>query len=137
MLGNKNADGTEIEAEKVVFGYFPQIAATIKSVNASGNEIVVTDLATKKPVTIRVIPDSIMKKLPEVAAQALARRYGAARGGAGGDASAGGKCRWWRARRGTRSLSTGSRRSWRSRPRPRRRSQPNVRTCSRDLRSRI
>jgi hypothetical protein len=81
VLGNKNADGTEIEAEKVVFGYFPQIAATIKSVNAAGNEIVVTDLATKKPVTIRVAPDSIMKKLPDVAAQALARRYGAARGG--------------------------------------------------------
>jgi hypothetical protein len=90
VLGNKSADGTEIEAEKVVFGYFPQIAATIKSVNAAGNEIVVTDLATKKPVTIRVIPDSIMKKLPDVAAQALARRYGAARGGAGGDAAAGG-----------------------------------------------
>jgi len=83
VLGNKNADGTQIDAEKVVFGYFPQIAATIKSVNAAGNEIVVTDLATKKPVTIRVIPDSIMKKLPDVAAQALARRYGAARGGSG------------------------------------------------------
>jgi hypothetical protein len=88
VLGNKNAEGTEIEAEKVVFGYFPQIAATIKSVNAAGNELVVTDLATKKPITIRIIPDSIMKKLPDVAAQALARRYGAARGG---DASAGGR----------------------------------------------
>jgi hypothetical protein len=83
VLGNKNADGTEIEAEKVVFGFFPQIAATIKSVNAAGNEIVVTDLATKKPITIRVVPDSIMKKLPDVAAQALARRYGAGRGAAG------------------------------------------------------
>jgi hypothetical protein len=90
VLGNKNPEGTEIVAEKVVFGYFPQIAATIKSVNAAGNEIVVTDLATKKPVTIRVIPDSIMKKLPDVAAQALARRYGAARGGSG-DTPAGGR----------------------------------------------
>jgi len=89
VLGNKNADGTEIDAEKVVFGYFPQIAATIKSVNAAGNEIVVTDLATKKPVTIRVVPDSVMKKLPDVAAQALARRYGAARGG--GDAGGAGR----------------------------------------------
>jgi hypothetical protein len=95
VLGNKNADGTEIEAEKVVFGFFPQIAATIKSVNAAGNEIVVTDLATKKPITIRVVPDSIMKKLPDVAAQALARRYGAGRGaaGAGGGAAGRGACR--------------------------------------------
>jgi hypothetical protein len=90
VLGNKNAEGTEIAAEKVVFGFFPQIAATIKSVNAAGNEMVVTDLATKKPVTIRVIPDSIMKKLPDIAAQALARRYGAGRGG-GGDAAGGGR----------------------------------------------
>jgi hypothetical protein len=89
VLGNKNAEGAEIEAEKVVFGYFPQIAATIKSVNAAGNEIVVTDLATKKPLTIRVVPDSIMKKLPDVAAQALARRYGAARGGNGDGAGRG------------------------------------------------
>ncbi len=80
VLGDKNADGTEITAERVVFGNFPQLAATVKSVNAASNEMVVTDLATKKQVTIRVIPDSTMKKLPDVAAQMLAQRYGAARG---------------------------------------------------------
>ena len=80
VLGDKNADGTEIAAEKVLFGNFPQLAATIKSLNPASNEMVVTDLATKKQVTIRVIPDSTMKKLPDVAAQMLARRYGAARG---------------------------------------------------------
>ena len=81
VLGNKNADGSEIAAEKVVFGSFPQIAATIKSINAAGNEMVVMDLATKKPLTIRLNSDSNMKKLPDMAAQMLARRYGAARGG--------------------------------------------------------
>lgn len=85
VLGNKNPDGTEISAEQVVFGNFPQLAATIKSINPATNEMVVTDLANKKPVTIRIIPGSTMKKLPDVAAQMLARRYGAARGGAGGD----------------------------------------------------
>ena len=84
VLGNKSPEGTEIVAEKVVFGFFPQIAATIKSINAAGNEVVVTDLATKKPVTIRFVGDSILRKLPDMAAQALARRYGAARGGADG-----------------------------------------------------
>lgn len=81
VLGDKNADGTEITAEKVVFGTFPQIAATVKSINAASNEMVVTDLSNKKPITIRVASDSAMKKLPDMAAQALARRYGAARGG--------------------------------------------------------
>ena len=87
VLGNKNPDGTEISAEKVIFGSFPQLAATVKSINPGANEMVVQDLATKKQVTIRVIPDSTMKKLPDMVAQMLARRYGAARGGGeGGDA---------------------------------------------------
>lgn len=81
ILGNKSPDGTSITAEKVVFGNFPQLAATIKSINPATGEMVVTDLANKKPVTIRVVADSNMKKLPDVAAQMLARRYGAARGG--------------------------------------------------------
>jgi len=89
ILGNKNPDGTEIAAEKVVFGNFPQLAATVKSINPAANEMVVTDLATKKPITIRVSSDSTMKKLPDMLAQMLARRYGAARGGApGGDTGA-------------------------------------------------
>ncbi len=90
VLGNKTPDGSQIEAERIVFGYFPQIAATVKSVNPAANEMVVTDLATKKPVTIRINPDSVMKKLPDPAAQALARVYGAARGGGGGDMGRGG-----------------------------------------------
>lgn len=89
VLGNKNPDGTEIGAEQVVFGNFPQLAATVKSVNAASNEMVVTDLATKKPITIRIARDSTMKKLPDMVAQMLARRYGAARGGADGGRGAG------------------------------------------------
>jgi hypothetical protein len=83
VLGNKNSDATEIEAEQIVAGSFPQIAATIKSINAATHELLVTDLATKKPVTIRISADSTLKKLPDMAAQGLARQYGAARGGAG------------------------------------------------------
>jgi hypothetical protein len=90
VLGNKNPDGTEIDAEKVAFGNFPQLAATVKSINAAEGQMVVTDLATKKQITIRVVPDSTMKKLPDMAAQMLARRYGAARGGQGGDENGGG-----------------------------------------------
>jgi hypothetical protein len=91
VLGDKNADGTEIAGEKVIFGTFPQLAATIKSVNAAANEMVVTDLATKKPITIRIASDSAMKKLPDMAAQMLARMYGAARGGAAGADGGGGR----------------------------------------------
>jgi len=73
VLGNRNGD--TIEAEKIVSGSFRQIAATITSVNPQAGEVVVKDLATKKPLTLKVEADSTMKKLPEQAARGLARRY--------------------------------------------------------------
>ena len=94
VLGDKNEDGTQIKAEKIVSGSFRQIAATVTSVDASTGELKVKDLATKKPLTIRVTSDSAMKKLPEQMAAMLARRYGqaaqAAQGTPGGGQRAGG-----------------------------------------------
>jgi hypothetical protein len=91
VLGNRNEDGSAVTAEKIVFGAFRQIAATIVSVDPAANEMKVTDLANKRgpALTVRVNSDSVMKKLPEQQAQMLARRYGAGRGdaegGGGGD----------------------------------------------------
>jgi hypothetical protein len=75
VLGNKNQNGATIQAEKIVSGSFRQIAATITSVNSQTGELTVKDLATKKPLTMKVDADSTMKKLPEQAARTLARRY--------------------------------------------------------------
>jgi hypothetical protein len=92
VLGNKNEDGTATTGESIYAGMFRQLAATIKSINAATGEIQVLDLATKKPLTIRVDSDSTMKKLDAQQADSLARSYGAGRGqnapavGAGGGA---------------------------------------------------
>jgi len=75
VLGNKTDDGAGIQAEKIVFGTFRQIAATISSIDAAKGEIAVKDLATKKPLVLKVESDSTMKKLPDQAARMLARRY--------------------------------------------------------------
>jgi hypothetical protein len=75
ILGNKSEDGASIQAEKIVSGSFRQIAATITAINAQTGELTVKDLATKKPLTIKVDADSTMRKLPEQAARMLARRY--------------------------------------------------------------
>jgi ABC-type Fe3+-hydroxamate transport system substrate-binding protein len=80
VLGDKTADGASIKAEQVLSGGFRQLAATISSVNAATGEIVIKDLASKKSLTVRVNPDTTMKKLPEMTAQMLARRYGPAGG---------------------------------------------------------
>jgi len=104
VLGNKNAEGDKIAAERVFFGTFRRISATIESIDAPANEIKVKDLAVKKPkpLTVRLDPDSQIKRLaPEVAAF-LARRFnpgasqsddggrGQGRGGAGGGRGQGG-----------------------------------------------
>jgi len=77
-LGNKNEDGATVQAERIVFGTFRQIAATIVSIDAAAGEMKVADLTKKKgdpPITIRVNADSDMKKLSPELAQMLARRY--------------------------------------------------------------
>jgi hypothetical protein len=77
VLGDKGSDGASIQAEKIVFGTFRQIAATISAVDAAKGELTVKDLASKKPLILKVDADSTMKKLPDPAARALARRYAA------------------------------------------------------------
>jgi hypothetical protein len=74
VLGNRKPDGS-IDAEVVYSGAFRQLAATILSIDPAKGEVEVKDLATKKPLTIRITPDTTMKKLPEQLAQVLARRY--------------------------------------------------------------
>ena len=75
VLGNKGEDGTSIQAEKVAFGTFREIAATVTAIYPQTGELTVKDLGTKKPLTIKVDADSTMRKLPEQAARMLARRY--------------------------------------------------------------
>ena len=90
VLGNRTPDGAGTTAEIIYFGTFRQLAATVTSVNAATGEMQVKDLATKKPLTIRVDADSTMKKLDALLANQLARRYGVARGQSGAAGMRGG-----------------------------------------------
>jgi hypothetical protein len=91
-LGEKSADGSRMKPEAIVSGTFRPLAGTVISVDAAASEIRVTDLATKKPVVVKVNADTTMKRLPNMLAMGLARRYNPQyfqamrRGGAGGGA---------------------------------------------------
>ncbi len=87
--GTKNEDGTEFAAEEIVAGTFRNIAGTVTSVNAADNSIVVMDLLTKKPVTVKVTPDTQLRKLPLAFAQRIALRL-KGQAGAGGSAAGAG-----------------------------------------------
>jgi hypothetical protein len=74
MLGDKNADGTRVKAEEIVFGTFLTLAGTINGVDAAAGEITLKDLDTKKLVVVRVNADTSLKKLPPMLANVLAMR---------------------------------------------------------------
>jgi Domain of unknown function (DUF5666) len=73
-LGAKSDDGSKMTAEEIVSGSFREIAATIVSIDAASQTMRVTDLATKKPVTVKMDAESTLKKLPAQMAQVLAAR---------------------------------------------------------------
>jgi uncharacterized protein DUF5666 len=72
--GNRNADGSELTAEEIFAGVFPQFAGTVKSVDASAGTLSVQDLTSKKTVQLRVTADSQLHKIPPEMAQGFAMR---------------------------------------------------------------
>jgi hypothetical protein len=72
--GSRNADGNELTAEEIVSGTFRNIAGTISSLDAAAGTVTVLDLATRKPVTVKITPESQLRKLPAPMAQRIAMR---------------------------------------------------------------
>jgi hypothetical protein len=83
VLGVKNADGSEIQAEKIVTGGFRTNGGTIKAINIEKNEIIISDFQSKKDVSIVVSDYSILKQFPAEMAQRMAMMQ-AGGGGQGG-----------------------------------------------------
>ncbi len=87
-LGDKNEDGTRFKAEELVSGGFQTIAAMVVSVDPASGEVKVTDLQTKKPVTVKTNQSSMLRRLDERTAAMLARRMRGDPGGPGGSGAA-------------------------------------------------
>jgi hypothetical protein len=104
--GDKTDDGSKVSAEEIVSGSFKTIAGVVLSIDPQENVMQVRDLETKKPLTVKIIPDSTMKKFQPQAAQLIAVRLhpelaqaggggrggrGQGGGGRGGDGQGGGR----------------------------------------------
>jgi hypothetical protein len=85
--GTKNADGSEIAADEIVTGAFRNLSGLITSIDAAGNTLTVNDLATKKPVVVKIAADSQIRKLSPQMALILSGGRGGR--GAGGGATGG------------------------------------------------
>ncbi len=88
--GTKSDDGKELAAAEIVSGTFRSIAATFNAADAANNTITITDLVTKRPVTLKITPESQMHQLPAMFAQRIAMRLkGGSEAATGAGAAAG------------------------------------------------
>jgi co-chaperonin GroES (HSP10) len=90
-LGDKSADGTHLTAEEVLFGTFKIVGGTVTALDAANNQIKINDLQTKKPLTINLKPDSVLRRLPENAAMMFGGGMGPGGPGGAGPGGAGQK----------------------------------------------
>lgn len=72
--GQRSGDGSEVTAEEIVSGSFKNVAGVVNSVDASAGTINVQDLLTKKPVVVKVTPESQLHQLPPEMAEMIAMR---------------------------------------------------------------
>jgi hypothetical protein len=72
--GTRNADGSELTAEEIVFGTFRNVAGTITAVDPASNSMTVQDLIAKSSVVVKLSADSQVKKLAPETAQRIALR---------------------------------------------------------------
>jgi hypothetical protein len=63
-LGERSPDGGRFTAEKVVTGSFQTVAGTVSQIDAATGEVQVNDLQTKKPLTIVIKQDSVLRRFP-------------------------------------------------------------------------
>ena len=87
--GSRSADGSELNAEEIVSGVFRNIAGVITAVDAAGNAVTVNDLISKKPILVKVTPQSQAVKLPAQVAQGMAARLKATAAGNAGNTQGG------------------------------------------------
>ena len=61
-LGDKSTDGLRLTPEEVVFGTFKIAGGTVSAVDPAANTITINDLQTKKPMTIVLKPDTVVRR---------------------------------------------------------------------------
>jgi hypothetical protein len=82
--GTRSPDGSQLGAEEVVSGAFRNIAGIVASADPTTNTLTINDLISKKTVTVKIAPESQIRKLPSQMAQLLAARLKGGPAGAGG-----------------------------------------------------
>lgn len=78
--GTRSPDGIQLTADEIVSGTFRNLAGTVSGVDPAAGTLTLMDLMSKKEVTVRIGPETQMRKLPAPFAQRIAMRLKAAAG---------------------------------------------------------
>ena len=81
VLGERSADGARVTPEIVAFGSFRTLIAKVVSVDAASKVIRVNDEQNKRELQVSLVPDSTVRRMPEMMGMMFARM--AAGGGPG------------------------------------------------------
>ncbi|MEP6707985.1 MAG: hypothetical protein ABJC05_10720 [Pyrinomonadaceae bacterium] len=87
-LGEKSADGTHFAAEKVVTGSFRTIGGVVTAIDVATGEVKINDLQTKRPLTVVIKQDAVLRRFPQDMGMMMGMGGGAGRG-PGGPGAAG------------------------------------------------
>lgn len=91
-LGDRAEDGTRFTPQKVVTGSFRTVGGTVTAVDPATGEIKINDLEKKKPFTVVIKPDSVLRKFPPASEMGMMGGFNRGGGGGpGGSAPAGGQ----------------------------------------------
>ena len=71
---NSGATNKDFDATEIVSGTFRNVSGTISSSDAASSTLVVQDLASQMVVTLKITPESQLRKLPAQFAEAFAAR---------------------------------------------------------------
>jgi hypothetical protein len=72
-MGDRSDDGATFKAEKVLTGAFQTSIGTVTAVDAEKGEVTINNIQTKKPMTIVVGKNSLLKQFPAEMAQRMAQ----------------------------------------------------------------
>ena len=90
-LGDRAEDGTRFTPQKVVTGSFRTIGGNVTAVDPATGEIKINDLEKKKPFTVIIKQDSVLRRFPPASEMGMMMGgFNRGGGGPGGAAPAGG-----------------------------------------------
>lgn len=83
-LGEKSPDGARFTPERVVTGSFQTVAGVVTAIDPATSEVKINDLQSKKPLTIVVKQEAVLRRFPPMSEMGAMMMGGRGPGGPGG-----------------------------------------------------